>query len=300
MKGGSLPANILRLAKLARNDQPKAIVSFGIPANLAGRFSRVFTPRTRLVTSIRTQNVSGIKGRLVRLTKRLDRWTVYNSRKVAEIHCAEGISLCDRAKTIYNSVSLPPCSVGARDEIRDRLGLKQGEFLWGTIGRMEAVKDHLMLIESGRETWLTQSKLVIVGDGPLRGEIDQLVEHLGLQDRVFLPGRQSNISDWCSAMDAFVLSSKWEGMPNGLLEAMQCGLPCVSTDVGGVAEVLEGGQNGLLAPPENPERLSKAMMALMAMPLAERDALATRGQRFILKNCDPTVIAQQWAELVLL
>lgn len=299
MKGGDLPNNIFRLVKHAITSPPLAAVSFGLPANFAGRLIKFLVPSMRLITSIRTQKVEGIRRKLVRFGRRWDKWTVYNSRTVADQHIKDGIADPSRVKVVFNAVSMPPADPGAREKIRQSLGLQQGEFLWGTIGRMEAVKDHLMLINSGVDSWLKHSRLVIVGHGPLSGDIEQLVRKLGLQDRVFLPGRQSNISDWCSAMDAFVLSSKWEGMPNGLLEAMNCGLPCVSTEVGGVAEVLEGGKNGFMVPPQDPVALSQAMETLMAMDLAERDNLATRGQTFIVKNCSPTVIAKQWCDLIL-
>jgi glycosyltransferase involved in cell wall biosynthesis len=299
MTGGDLPANIFRLVKHAVTSPPKAVVSFGLPANFAGRFIKIFVPSVRLITSIRTQKVQGIRRRLVRFGRRWDKWTVYNSRTVADLHVKDGIADPKRVKVVFNAVSMPPADPAAREKIRASLGLQQGDFLWGTIGRMEAVKDHLMLINSGVDTWLKKSKLVIVGHGPLAEEIAQLVKRLGLEERVLLPGRQSNISDWCSAMDAFVLSSKWEGMPNGLLEAMNCGLPCVSTQVGGVAEVLENGKNGLMVPPQDPEAISKAMETMLAMGLPERDNLATRGQTFIVKHCAPGVIAKQWCSLIL-
>ncbi len=299
MTGGDLPGNIFRLIKHAIAQPPRAAVSFGLPANFAGRLIKLFVPSMRLITSIRTQKVIGVNRRIIRFGRKWDKWTVYNSQTVADKHLADGIVSDKKVKVVFNAVSMPPADPAAREKIRESLGVQQGEFLWGTIGRMEAVKDHLMLINSGVDTWLKSSRLVIVGYGPLADDISALVKRLGLQDRVLLPGRQSNISDWCSAMDAFVLSSKWEGMPNGLLEAMNCGLPCVSTQVGGVAEVLEGGKNGLMVPPEDPAALSQAMEKMMAMDMAERDNLATRGQTFIAKHCAPSVIAKQWCELIM-
>lgn len=299
MTGGNLPGNIFRLVKLILSEPPKAAVSFGLPANFAGRLVKFLSPKTKLITSIRTQRVQGVHGRIIRFGRKWDSWTVYNSQTVADQHIKQGLVDSNRVKVVYNAVSMPPAEPAAREKIRQSLGLQQGEFLWGTIGRMEAVKDHLMLINSGVDTWLKKSRLVIVGHGPLAGDIEQLVKRLSLENKVLLPGRQSNISDWCSAMDAFVLSSKWEGMPNGLLEAMNCGLPCVSTQVGGVAEVLEGGKNGLMVPPQDPQAISDAMEKLMAMDLAERDNLATRGQSFIVKQCAPAVIAKQWCDLIL-
>lgn len=299
MSGAGKLAGSLKLIFEVIRQRPFAVITFTLPGNLTGRLLKMVWPPLRLITSIRTEKVGGMMSRLLTLTKGLDKHTVFNSQLVSRRWAKRGLAIPERSRVVYNLVSMPAPASTARQAIRQKLNLTQGDFLWGTIGRFQPVKNHLLLIESGSETWLKRSHLVIVGDGILRNDIEKLIKEKGLEERVHLAGLQSNISDWCAAMDAFVLPSQWEGMPNGLLEAMFCGLPCVSTEVGGVAEVLQEGLNGIIVPPNQPGPLSDAMLAMMDLPLDERQEMARRGQAYILNNCAPQSIAQGWADVVL-
>ena len=110
-----------------------------------------------------------------------------------------------------------------------------------TTGRLTAQKNHKMLIEAySRVAKQITSKLIIYGEGELRGELEAYVKSLGLEDKIFLPGAVENVPEVLQSAKVFVLSSNYEGMPNSLLEAMAMGLPCVSTDCpcGGPRDVL--------------------------------------------------------------
>lgn len=110
-----------------------------------------------------------------------------------------------------------------------------------TTGRLVPQKNHKMLIEAfAKVSNEIEDNLYIYGEGELRVELELLVERLGLQNRVFLPGATKNVPEILSKAKAFVLSSDYEGMPNALLEAMAMGLPCISTDCpcGGPREIL--------------------------------------------------------------
>ena len=85
---------------------------------------------------------------------------------------------------------------------------------------------------------------ILVGDGPLKEDIILQVKALGLEEIVFLPGIQSNANDWYAAMDIFMMTSDFEGLPLALLEAMSCECAVVTTNAGGINEVVEDGING--------------------------------------------------------
>lgn len=123
-------------------------------------------------------------------------------------------------------------------------------------------------------------KLVILGEGPLRQQLLQLIDELGLQERVWLPGFTVNPYAYMSRAAAFVLTSDYEGLPTVLIEALACGCPVVSTDcVSGPREVLEGGRWGELVPVGDVGALAAAIRQTLASPLPA-DVLRERARRF--------------------
>ena len=106
-------------------------------------------------------------------------------------------------------------------------------------------------------------RLRLVGDGTCRGRLERLAAELGIQESVEFCGTRLDVV--CLLQDAwgFVLPSRWEGMPNALLEAMSCALPCIATRVSGSEDILEQGQNGLLVEPERPQQLAYALRLLV-------------------------------------
>jgi glycosyltransferase involved in cell wall biosynthesis len=118
--------------------------------------------------------------------------------------------------------------------------------------------------------------LTILGDGPLRPQLESLRDALGLEDRVNLPGRVKNPHHVLKQADLFVLSSRWEGWPMALGEAMSCGLPVIASDCRtGPREIIRDGVDGILVPPEDVEALATVMDQLMAND-SERRRLASR------------------------
>lgn len=106
-------------------------------------------------------------------------------------------------------------------------------------------------------------RLRLVGDGSRRAELEQLAEALGIQESVEFCGTCRDIPRLLQEAWGFVLPSRWEGMPNALLEAMACALPCVATRVSGSEDIIEQGVNGLLVEPEKPGQLAYALRLLV-------------------------------------
>jgi glycosyltransferase involved in cell wall biosynthesis len=130
------------------------------------------------------------------------------------------------------------------------------------VARLQAPKDPVTLIEA----WARVSRphrLVLIGDGPLRPRLDALIATRGLADRVSLLGARDDVPRVLAQADVFVLSTRWEGFPLVIIEAMMCGLPVIATDVGGIAEAVEHQRTGMLVPPGRPDALADALNQML-------------------------------------
>lgn len=130
------------------------------------------------------------------------------------------------------------------------------------VGRLVPTKDFATLIKAFAELrQKREARLVILGEGPERPALQQLVKDLNLEESVWLPGFMTNPFRYVARSSIFVLSSRWEGFGNVLVEALACGTPVISTDCpGGPSEILEGGKWGHLVPVGDHEALAKAML----------------------------------------
>ncbi len=149
-----------------------------------------------------------------------------------------------------------------------------------TVGRLQMGKGLSDLIEAARILVAarpeTNLRFVVVGKGPLLDQLTRQAEQAGVMDRFefvghFGPEQRDELIELYSCASAFVLPSHHEGMPTVLLEAMACGLPSVSTAVGGALEVLTDGENGLLVPVEAPEALAAALLRILDDPAAAEE-----------------------------
>lgn len=123
-------------------------------------------------------------------------------------------------------------------------------------------------------------RLVILGEGSQRQELEQVIEDLGLRQHVDMPGYQPNPYAYIARADLFVLSSEWEGSPNVLKEALACGTPVVSTDCpSGPKEILDGGRFGELVPVGDPGSMAGAILRQLACS-HDHDALRARGMEY--------------------
>ena len=124
------------------------------------------------------------------------------------------------------------------------------------------------------------AKLTILGEGVLRPDLEALIKILGISNRVSLPGFVLDPVPWFRTADLFVLSSSWEGLPTVMIEALECGVPVVSTDCpSGPAEILDNGRYGRLVPVGDATALAAAIQASL-QELHDHDTLRRRAQDF--------------------
>ena len=195
---------------------------------------------------------------------------------------AEVIKVPDeRITTIYNPVVTPDLHARAA-ETPDHPWLRDGGApVVLAAGRLARQKDHQTLIRAfARLAARRPCRLIILGEGSKRTEVEGLVEELKLTDRVSLPGWAENPFAFMSRASVFVLSSRYEGLPTVLVEALACGSPCISTDCpSGPAEILRNGEIGPLVPVGDDSALAEAMERVLDRP-PDRQALQRRAADF--------------------
>lgn len=161
----------------------------------------------------------------------------------------------DKLSVVYNGVDTALFRVRPRNEARLELDFPPEPPLLLFVGNFLPVKDpafllrvHHQLNQRRHARQLPPARLVMIGDGPLRSEIENLADQLGSRPHIEMPGRMpsADIGRWMNAADVLCLTSVNEGFPNVILEAMACELPVVSTDVGGIHEKIDSGRNGWL------------------------------------------------------
>jgi glycosyltransferase involved in cell wall biosynthesis len=187
-----------------------------------------------------------------------------------------------KARAIPNGIELGGF-VARSDEraraLRIELGLPPDALTFGTVGRLNEVKRQVDLLRATRARLDAGDLicLILVGDGPMRAELEQERERLGLADHVRLLGVRTDVPALLSAMDVFVLCSRSEGYSLALVEAAAAALPIIATDVGGNAEIVADGVNGLIVPPADAAALQGAMARLQAdTPWRQRFGAASR------------------------
>ncbi|MFN0306255.1 MAG: glycosyltransferase family 4 protein [Burkholderiales bacterium] len=182
----------------------------------------------------------------------------------------------DKVLSVPTGIDLDRFAPVDRDAARASLGLGQGVHYIGIVATLRSWKGHLHLLEA--MTHLTDSRLLIIGDGPMRDVIEARIASLGLGGRVTLTSHQDDPAPWLNALDAFCLPSYAnEGVPQALMQAMAMGLPVVTTPVGSITEIVRNEETGLIVPPANSQAIAAAITRLRDdAELADRIGRAAR------------------------
>lgn len=191
------------------------------------------------------------------------------SRPLVDRLANEGVPR-DRIVCIPNAWA-PTDELYARDDARRRLGIPADRFVLGWVGRISQEKGADVFIRALALLRDPAVAAAIVGDGRERPAAEMLAAQLGVADRITWHGTLADAPRLYTAFDGFVLSSRTEGTPMALFEAMSAGVPVVATRVGGVPDVAGDGSAALLVPPEDPAALAAAIAELRADPARARE-----------------------------
>jgi len=173
----------------------------------------------------------------------------------------------EKVVRIYNGIELDKYDpeLYSREKVRRELRIGSDVPLVGAIGRLVWQKGFPFFIRSASYVLraIPNAKFLLVGDGPLRSELEDMIEELGLAENFVLAGFREDIPEVLAALDVLVLSSLKEGLPMILLEGMAMARPVVATQIEGISEVVEHGKTGILVPPEDPQALAEGIIALL-------------------------------------
>lgn len=205
--------------------------------------------------------------------------TVEVKYAAAAVFCNRVVGICDatvinlKSMHLISSRKLVRIYNGVAPVVRvDRSGEKApNEFVLLCVGRLHPVKNHSLLLNAFATALAVNPRLRlwIVGDGGERKQLEQLAESLGLSSSVTFWGQQMDVAPLYSSADAFIMSSLSEGLPMALLQAFSVGLPCIVTDVGGMAEAVRIANAGMIVPLGDVECLAKAILNVAANPNAK-------------------------------
>lgn len=276
--GRSLPESLLSLYRAFREFHPDVVhlhnptpTIHGAPAARMAGVRRVLTTRHSLVD----------KPRSAMLEMKF---------AASAVFCDWVVGICDATVTNLKSMRLiAPRKIvrvynGVPPLVRSTdagLPAKEG-FTLLFVGRLEAVKNHVLLLRAFATAHARNSglRLWMVGDGSERARLEELARTLGVASSITFWGQQMDVAPYYSAADLFVMSSHSEGLPMSLLQALSVGLPSLVTDVGGMAEVVRFANAGMTVPLDDPGRMTDAMLHLAADANARANYAANAEKAF--------------------
>lgn len=168
---------------------------------------------------------------------------------------------------VVDSRVVPATSV-SRHAARHVLGLPDDAVVIGTVGRLDYQKapEHFVAAIAALRTDRPRAHGVWIGSGPLLHQVRDQISALGLEDHVLLAGERRDVTDLLPAFDIFAMSSRYEGLPCAVVEAMRCGVPVVVTAVNSVPDLVLPGETGILVPPGRPRELASALAGVLDEP----------------------------------
>jgi len=310
LAGGEVnPFAIVRLARLISRWRPAVVHSWMYHGNLAALLAtRLLGRRVPLVWNIRHSlhdlaNEKRMTRAVIRAGAPLSRLTdavIYNSGASARQHEALGYSSA-RTEVIPNGFD--PARFrpdpAARARMRSALGVGEMTSVIGLVARYHPTKDHGTLIHAAAALAAAGLDLFLVMAGenvtPSNGGLSSAIAAAGLTGRAALLGERADVAPILAAFDVAVLSSRSEGFPNVLGEAMACGVPCVATDVGDCRFLLA--DCGEVVPPRDPPALAAALSIMLQLPLEQREARGAAGRARIEQHFTMPVVARRYRAL---
>ena len=265
------PLLLARVFRLIRSDPPQIVHTHLFKSDFHGRLAACLADVPVVIGGLHNSDPwaqNRLFGLIYGATARCTDCLIAVSDDVRQYHIAHTGVAPEKVVTIENGVDLDRFKVqdDAGQRLRSELGIEASAIVFGVIGRLKTQKAHSVFLEAAREILnrYPTARFLIVGDGPLRSELEAQARQLGLFPALIFTGLRADIPVVLSALDVLVLPSHWEGLPNVVLEAMAAGRPVVATAIAGIRGVVLSGTTGLLVPQGNPLSMAQACLDLAA------------------------------------
>ena len=291
-----------RLAASFRAQPPDAVLSFLHHANVASRIGCRLAGVPVHISGIRVAD----RRLPVALTERLTaRWTTHCvavSEHVSAAHQKISGLSDSRISVIRNGVDWETLSQ-LEPADRRQFGYGDSDYVILSVGRLEPQKDPETLLQAFRILYAQQSvlprqvRLLLVGEGRLRSLLEQRVRVHGLEEVVQFAGWRQDAASLIRMADVVVLSSRWEGLPNVVLESQAAGTPVIASAVDGCLDLVDDQLTGRLFEPGNPERLATALLMQITQP-HKADRMAREAELQIRRNCSWLNCIDQYDQLL--
>lgn len=302
------PATFFKLRKLLHTLRPDVVHTWMYHADLLGGLAARSIGLRNLVWCIRSTDIrkGGSKVTLLirklcaRLSERLPRVIVCAADASRKVHETVGYAP-DKMQVIPNGFELdkllPTDSNGF--QIRDELSISKDCTLVVSVGRYNPVKDHKTFIEAAGKVAAQRGdvRFILVGRDlePSNPQLMALIDATGQADAFYLLGERNDVPACLQASDIFCLHSVTEGFPNVLGEAMAVGLPCITTDVGDAAYLLDNPE--WVVPAASPNKLADKLNAVLSLPASEREALGQAAASRIRERFTMDMISRRYYDL---
>lgn len=261
--------SLIRLTWRLKKEKIDILHCWGISGGVWGRCAAILAGVP--IKFAHVQNLYYDLSRKARLIERL--LSIFTDKVIA---CSETVSRCligfigiqeHKIETIYNSVEIEKFSkIQDVQDIRREFNLSKEDIIIGTVSRLVPVKGHIYLLKSAVKVVkdFPRAKFLIIGEGPLKEELQNKATELGIKNNVIFTGLREDIPRLLSVMNIFIQPSIIkEGLPLAIAEACACTLAVIASDIGGNSEVVRDKETGLLVPPADVDALSKSLIFLL-------------------------------------
>lgn len=293
-------AAVFKLKKLLQDRSADVVHTHSSKAGVVGRLAARLAGVPVIVHTVHGWSFNDTQHPLLRrFYIALESWLARKTDCLVTVAAADrdkglelGIGTPGKYRVIHSGIDIEsyrrPAS--ARELTRKELGFQADDLVVGTIACLKDQKAPLDFVAAARMAAEKDARLrfFIAGDGPLRPQVEQAIAAAGLEDKVQLLGWRQDVPELLAAMDIFLLTSLFEGLPRAVLQAMAAGVPVIATGVNGTPEVVIDGETGRLIDPGRPDQAAERVLELaesrqLAGRLAE-NATARLGEQFEIRG----------------